>query len=1386
MDYLKEYNRQNELLFDKSFNFLKSHKVVEQHYPGCTREELNQKLSEEPNHKDFGQFLAEIQRNLLWALLDELEGRDQKKVYDEWKKEERPDWIDSIEFKSSKELATIRCFFLENKKYLFDVLSNYLGGDRRSNVSPRTTPLPSEFIDVLREEWKHEKGLWTLFSHAGNKKIKDNRAAHVYSQQASQPDLSATTPDDLYNFARAAVRAHLLFYHPQPSEDELTNEDKRLDDNLRYSTDAILLNTTATDIHNLFNSMSWGPDNYVLNQNKLDEYHELLKNQRILILHGIGAIGKTALANKILWDYMARGMKYDGDSTFERYLTFSTKVNSEQGEIDEKTGGLQIKKSGEDSKVYSSLLSDATEQSFEERMTGFSHRLWRGIVSQFEPIDSNWLRKDLRSKSIHRLTNKRLLLVIDNFEDLQSITQESNEELFFEYIEIKSWLKDIANKGASLKSRIIITSRAGRRFGEEEVEGYRKKVEKLAIEDAVALFIDVIQKRLRNAESDEDKRLSSKLRKILPDIIDDETKKEFQKSFKDWSGEDSAHPIIVISSAHVIEKYDDLKSMLKDWKQGNEYTRKIYEYITKKMLDTSGISENQLLFLKSILDLKYRQDGFSSDEITMRNIKLSTPNATQDFIDQLRAWGWLHTETHRGSSRYRWVPEISKSLSEQLGINQQVINEKIESIEDSEGNIPEIESKTQSEPTEWPINPNVQYWWEKWLDLNPDLSKPHERKLPWASPNSTNPKYNILYHALSSDATNQIKKSLNDYDKGYLIKTYNLCERTLILFKKFVDSNKQIHLISSIHEIEEYLSQLLILYSQCIGNLRSFQNSFADDNSSISGTPEAKFIEESLEWTKKSRGILRELFTSLSGLNLDSDNLRTALARSLLIDATSIAPDYNKSSDFSHMLEQIALELRILNDVDFKDNSLVIVVGKKPLFRNWHQLYLSSNNLDIKDTELLSRLRGYMFWVSIRLHLDPNRKEKIKYEEWEDEENRSNGYKISDKLNPIRIQYIIRKASAKNIKKERQISFGRLATQSSLESYIGASIPVHLEDEGDFAVSRIENESNSLEIRCKKTQLTFDYPGDFLVRIIDVLGNRILEGEIIFNEENIPLESHPIPKEVFEGADQFIKSVSSKFFTTGTDVVQRDPLEKYLLDDFKIFWPNLHRDETLVSLRWITTKEEENLVASICSYSNSTRENSTREEGLFFINNAVGKTRESVEKYLATQNPSYLDKNQERADFIFSNETSWNTLAFPRIPNHLARVLKIVIESEEDLGQNENYTYNNLVYDLIIPELTELRKGTLSKTVTECSVNGTARKIMIVVAYSGQRGSSPQDVIDWSKIPKTWKKLCDEIKENTVSHTKRKLNKFPNFELPDEWEGIVQEYFNEVKESLSD
>ena len=1381
MDYLKEYKRQNELLFDKSFNFLKSHKVAVQYDPDCTREELNLKLSEEPTHKDFGQFFSEIQNNLLFALLDELEGRDQKKVYDEWKKEERPDWIDSIEFKSSKELATIRCFFLENKKYLFDVLSNYLGGDRRSNVSPRTTPLPSEFIEVLREEWEDEKGLWALFSTEDNRKIKDNRAAHVYSQQASQPDLSATTSDDLYNFAGAAVRAHLLFFHPQPSGDVLTNEDKRLDVHLRYSTEAKLLNTTATDIFNLFNSMSWGPDNYVLNQNKLDEYHELLKNQRILILHGIGAIGKTALANKILWDYLARGMKYDGDSTFERYLTFSTKVDSEQGEIDEETGGSQIKKSGEDSKVYSSLLSDATGQSFEERMTGFSHKLWKGIVSQFEPPVSSWSTEDLRSKSIVRLTNERLLLVIDNFEDLQSITQESNGEFLSEYIKIKSWLKEIADKGASLKSRIIITSRAGRGIGEEEVEGYRKKVEKLAIEDAVTLFIDVIQKRLRIAESDEDKRLSSKLRKILPDLRYDKTKKEFQKSFKDWSGEDSAHPIIVISSAHVVEKYDDLESMLKDWKKGNEYTRKIYEYITKKMLDTSEISENQLSFLKSILDLKYRQDGFSSDEITMRNIKLSTPNATQDFINQLRAWGWLHTENHRGSSRYRWVPEISKSLSEQLGIKQQVINEKIESIEDSEGNIPEIESKTQSEPTEWPRNPNVQHWWGEWLDLDPDLSKPHEAKLPWASPNSTNPKYNILYHALSSDATNQIKKSVNDYDKGDLIKTYNLCERTLILFKEFVVSNKQIHLISSISWIEEYLSQLLILYSHCIGNLRSLQNSFTDDNSSISGTPEAKFIEESLEWTKKSRGILRELFTSLSGLDLDSDKLRTALAKSLLIDATSIRTDYNKSSDFSHMLEQIALELRILNDVDFRDNSLVIDVGKKPLFRKWHRLYLSSNNLDIKDTELLSRLRGYMFWVSIRLHLDPNRKEKIKYEEWEDEENRENGFKISkDKLSSVRIQYIIRKASAKNIKKERQISFGRLATQSSLESYIGVSIPVHLEDEEDFAVSRIENGSNSLEIRCKKTQLAFKYPGDYLVRIIGVIGNRQLEGKILFDEEGIPLESHSIPEEVLDGANQFIKSVSSKFFTRGTDVVQRDPLEKYLLDYFTTFWPDLPRDETLVSLRWITGKEEENLVASICSYSNS-----TREEGLFFINNAVGKTRESVEKYLATQNPSYLDNNQERADFIFSNAASSRPLAFPRIPNHLARVLKRVIESGEDVEQNENYTYNDLLHDWIIPELTELRKGTSPKTITECSVSGTANKIMKVVAYSGERVFRGPDVIDWSKIPKNWKNLCDEIKENTVSDTKRKIRKF-SWELPDEWEGIVQEYFNEVKESLSD
>ena len=85
----------------------------------------------------------------------------------------------------------------------------------------------------------------------GNKKIRANRKAHVHSLKASQSDLSTTTPVDLYIFARAAVRAHLLFFHPQPSGDVLTNEDERLDVHLRYSTNAKLLNTTATDILNL-------------------------------------------------------------------------------------------------------------------------------------------------------------------------------------------------------------------------------------------------------------------------------------------------------------------------------------------------------------------------------------------------------------------------------------------------------------------------------------------------------------------------------------------------------------------------------------------------------------------------------------------------------------------------------------------------------------------------------------------------------------------------------------------------------------------------------------------------------------------------------------------------------------------------------------------------------------------------------------------------------------------------------------------------------------------------------------------------------------------------------------------------------------------------------
>ena len=45
MDYLKEYKRQNELLFDKSFEFLKSHKLLGLYYPDCTRKELDLKIA---------------------------------------------------------------------------------------------------------------------------------------------------------------------------------------------------------------------------------------------------------------------------------------------------------------------------------------------------------------------------------------------------------------------------------------------------------------------------------------------------------------------------------------------------------------------------------------------------------------------------------------------------------------------------------------------------------------------------------------------------------------------------------------------------------------------------------------------------------------------------------------------------------------------------------------------------------------------------------------------------------------------------------------------------------------------------------------------------------------------------------------------------------------------------------------------------------------------------------------------------------------------------------------------------------------------------------------------------------------------------------------------
>lgn len=207
-------------------------------------------------------------------------------------------------------------------------------------------------------------------------------------------------------------------------------------------------------------SMKWGPKDFVRNEAVINEAFTMLENHGILTLTGVGAVGKTALANKML-------LMSAQTEKFDRYITLSTKVNSDQKELDPESNSGKAETNMSNS-LFFSLLNPKNRN-----IAGSINRLCRQII---QSVDLDWQYDDepttqLIESAIKVMKTTSMLVCIDNFEDIEKANPNLSPDLLssvnkeYEYFQefFRRWSTEyrglIKTQNGKTPSQIIVTTR---------------------------------------------------------------------------------------------------------------------------------------------------------------------------------------------------------------------------------------------------------------------------------------------------------------------------------------------------------------------------------------------------------------------------------------------------------------------------------------------------------------------------------------------------------------------------------------------------------------------------------------------------------------------------------------------------------------------------------------------------------------------------------------------------------------------------------------------------------------------------------------------------------------------------------------------------------------
>lgn len=333
-------------------------------------------------------------------------------------------------------------------------------------------------------------------------------------------------------------------------------------------------------------NLVWGPSNYQRDEVFIREAADALTHNKITAFYGLGGVGKTALAQKLMFDII------NNREPYTHIVTHSSKVGSDQKEIN--TIGLEERGMLVETDEKVSVMDTALINDRGVRVIGGLRNLLLKIYKEATGERGDNFGDAVLQKKVFAELKKpenKILIILDNFEDVEDNQDDPDVQEIRN--ETKSFLKEFS-KINEIQSRIIITTRSS-----PMDVAYGIEVKHLTKAESVTLFAEKIRFRSRRTRRDDS--LSQTLIGIYQKIrSSDELKNQLIESFDLWDTHDDyiAHPLIVLLAAEEVaqDDIDHLKEVIKEYGEGTKH-RDVIEYCVSKTLGSFDEHEKFLLQL---------------------------------------------------------------------------------------------------------------------------------------------------------------------------------------------------------------------------------------------------------------------------------------------------------------------------------------------------------------------------------------------------------------------------------------------------------------------------------------------------------------------------------------------------------------------------------------------------------------------------------------------------------------------------------------------------------------------------------------------------------------------------------------------------------------------